>query len=629
MKIKINAKNHKKPLEFITYGGFLLAIFLITRPFTGIINDGVLYALQALNVLNPEVFNHDVFFQYGSQDRYTIFSNIYALLIKNVGLNNATLLLELSGLLLWLVATFFLFKLIPLVPALIALFLVITLDNHYGSHNVIGYAESALTARLYAEFFSIFSLVLLLKKRYSLAIIAYIGAFLMHPVIALPALVIGLAMTLRFKNWLILILIGGLTSLILGTLHIQPFTGLVTKMDDIWWDYNTARSPFVFLHLWHWQAFSQMLFGLTTLVAAWWLIEESKIKQFAYAIFISTSLLILFSCIGGLWLRLPFIISLQLHRIMWLVMVVNPFFIVALLYKNYRNNSLKLMLAIGLAAGLLIDPNFQGLYSVAILLLYILISYYKPDYRPSHFIWFIQGIFCLQLILFSFFNLYMDIGEHSYINEKPIWQMILTHPIIVLMVFFSLYIANRQHFWFLQVSILAIISGLLFWSGLNWYDRSTEQFNTVRFKNATGSFYDSVPRQAAIEPIRQLIPPQANVYWVENPQRAWFWLKRANYISFDQAAGSIFSRDTTVELLRRTAQVTDISEMDSSHDWDFYPKVRDKLLTIPLLKELCQDSHLDYVITENYQADVPVVHFSDPLTSQSYGMYTCHPNHKQ
>ena len=262
---------------------------------------------------------------------------------------------------------------------------------------------------------------------------------------------------------------------------------------------------------------------------------------------------------------------------------------------------------------------------VVIVLINLLGHYYTPSYRVSKVVWILLIIIALQIILFSILNLRMDIGDQTYINSQPSWHLYLKHPLIALTLLAILYILLQHQQVILNKLAIILMVFLLIIGSINWYSPSTDSFHTNRLNNATNTFYDSAARQAAIEPIRQLIPPEATVYWVENPQRAWFWLKRANYISFDQAAGSVFSLETTIEVLRRTKQVAKISEMDASHSWDFYPKVRDKLLTVQLLQEVCQDPILDYVIAENYQTDVKVIKFKDPLTNQQYGLYSCSP----
>ena len=625
---KLFSRENKDNLTLFTLVGFSLAIWLLARPFSGVNYDGILYALQALHILYPDALNHDLFFLYGSQDQYTLFSNFYALVIKNLGLTYASLVLEIIGLLLWFMAIFSLARILPSLAAITAVVLIITLNNYYGSHNVVGYAEPYLTARLYAELFSLVALSTCLRRQWHWSVFSYFIAFIMHPLIALPALIIGLGIWLRPKIWLILILSSGLIGILLGLIGIKPFTGLVQPMDEVWWKYNVERSPFVFLNTWHWYAFSQFFFCLTVTFAAWSISTNNLVRRLAWSTLASIILLITISFIGGTLLHLPFVVSLQLSRILWIAIIFNPLLITALLWECHQLNLWHIILATGLGLGLFLNNEVSGLYAVAIVLISLLGYHYAPYYQPSKGVWILLIIIALQIILFSILNLRMDIGDQTYINSKPSWHLYLKHPLIALTLLATLYILLQHQQVIINKLAIILMIFLLVIGSINWYSPSTDSFHTNRLNNATNAFYDSAARQAAIEPIRQLIPPEATVYWVENPQRAWFWLKRANYTSFDQAAGAIFSRETTIELIRRAKQVTKISEIDAGHSWDFYPKVRDKLLTLQLLQEVCQDPILDYVIAENYQADVKVIKFKDPLTNQQYGLYSCSPTNR-
>lgn len=64
----------------------LAGLWLWAHPYRGLTHDAILYSAQALSHLYPEIFRSDIFFVYGSQDDYTLFSRIYAFLIGWLGL---------------------------------------------------------------------------------------------------------------------------------------------------------------------------------------------------------------------------------------------------------------------------------------------------------------------------------------------------------------------------------------------------------------------------------------------------------------------------------------------------------------------------------------------------------------
>jgi hypothetical protein len=66
----------------------LLANALL-HPYRGLFHDARLYAVQAVERAEPGSLAQDLYLQFGSQDRYSIFSLLMAPLIRVVGLESA------------------------------------------------------------------------------------------------------------------------------------------------------------------------------------------------------------------------------------------------------------------------------------------------------------------------------------------------------------------------------------------------------------------------------------------------------------------------------------------------------------------------------------------------------------
>src|ERR1700722_7300447 len=69
-----------------------VALWCLTHRYLGLVGDAALYAVQALSRTTAGLA-HDVFLDNASQDRYTVFSPIYAFFIKHLGLQEAAILL--------------------------------------------------------------------------------------------------------------------------------------------------------------------------------------------------------------------------------------------------------------------------------------------------------------------------------------------------------------------------------------------------------------------------------------------------------------------------------------------------------------------------------------------------------
>ena len=67
----------------------LLALNALARPYAGIAHDARLYSAQVLHQLEPESYSDDLFFRYGSQDQFSIFSRVAAPIVNLLGLQAA------------------------------------------------------------------------------------------------------------------------------------------------------------------------------------------------------------------------------------------------------------------------------------------------------------------------------------------------------------------------------------------------------------------------------------------------------------------------------------------------------------------------------------------------------------
>src|SRR4051812_19458981 len=79
----------------------LATIWMSTRPYRGIFHDATLYTTQALHSIYPDRFGNDLFFKYGSQDSFSIFTALYKPLVMALGISHANMLADILGQILW------------------------------------------------------------------------------------------------------------------------------------------------------------------------------------------------------------------------------------------------------------------------------------------------------------------------------------------------------------------------------------------------------------------------------------------------------------------------------------------------------------------------------------------------
>lgn len=590
-----------------------LAVWLIGHPFRGIWHDAKFYTLQALQHLNPGAFSQDLFFLYGSQDQYSLFSPFHAAAISAWGLNPGTMALQGLGLGLWFVAAWLLTRIIPGRLAALSLLLMASVDGHYGSHYLVSYGESFLTARLYAEAFSLAGLAAWLSGRKVWGGVAFAAACAMHPLMALPAMMIGLGMLLRPAIWFGFTGAGVLLALGLGLAGVAPFTGLLQPMDPVWWQLAVSRSPFVFLQAWDWDGFSQALYVVVVTGIAWRILPGGGLRRLAGVTLACVLGAFAIAYAGGSLFKLPLIAGLQLTRVIWIALVITLMLIPAMLWEHRQQNMWGRVLVWGLAFSVFLDSGTQGGYALLVVAVFLLGDRYLPDYRPPVWFWGLLSLVPLQIMVWGMLNVHMATQWDALFMRQAVWRIYLVNPVVSLVLAGGAYwLLIRECIPRLLVAYVSMAAvALLFFAAMKWYDLQPELD------------YDSPARRAAIAPVKARVPNGATVYWVEEPEKAWFWLGRANYLSFSQTAGSIFSRGTAVEAVRRAAYVRRASLRDANQDWDkrFEP-ASSGLLSKAAIEAVCRDPILDYVIARSrFEADA--LFFRDPATGWGYRLYDC------
>lgn len=213
-----------------------LGLWLVTRPYRGVRHDGILYLGQVLDRLMPQRFHDDLFFAFGSQDRYSLFSPLVAPLIARFGVGTTeTVLLALCHLAFmagcWLLTASWPSRTLRWA----ALMCVAVLPHTYGGLGAFGFSEPFLTARSIAEPFALLALWQLLAGRVVPGLLLAAVGVAFHPLILLPVLVIGwIHLLLGDRRWAWAGLLA-LVPAVLGAAGIAPFDALWRTFDAEWW----------------------------------------------------------------------------------------------------------------------------------------------------------------------------------------------------------------------------------------------------------------------------------------------------------------------------------------------------------------------------------------------------------
>ncbi|MGL6075998.1 MAG: hypothetical protein ACRC8S_17715 [Fimbriiglobus sp.] len=161
----------------------LYAAIQLTHPYVGIAHDASLYAAQASRAMEPDRWSNDLFFRFGSQDKYTLFSKITGPVVAVFGVQTGFAILYSLGHLvfasgLWAISQ----VLFPDRRFAILASLMMALINvpfaGFGSFHIV---EPYLTPRLIAIPMSLWAIRFAWESRYLLAVICLAVAGVFHP----------------------------------------------------------------------------------------------------------------------------------------------------------------------------------------------------------------------------------------------------------------------------------------------------------------------------------------------------------------------------------------------------------------------------------------------------------------
>ena len=325
----------------------LLALFLATRPHPGVTHDALLYLVQALHRMEPARFATDLYFASGSQDRFTLFSALYAPLVRALGPGGGHQAMLLAGHALWFGGLLALMTALfgRGVAALAAAAAVIAMNSAYGGYSIFRYAEPFATPRIFAEAGVMLALALGLRGRWWGAGAALAGALALHPLMALPGIAVVAVMAARAhpRLWLLLP-IGAVLLLPPALAGIDPFARIFLTYDPGWWDIVQDRARDVFITNWTVHDLIRLL-GTLAFLGMGWALATPEQRRLLGAAMLVTAAGLLATLLGGDLLRNVLVVNLQPWRALWLLTLLGNAFAAWALLQAPRGGATRPLLA--------------------------------------------------------------------------------------------------------------------------------------------------------------------------------------------------------------------------------------------------------------------------------------------
>jgi hypothetical protein len=576
-----------------------VALILLTRPYTGIRHDSILYFGQALAELYPEVFRHDLFFEFGSQAQFTLAHRLIALLLQHGTPAQVSIGMVLMGLMAFFLASWVLARALlrQTLLAALAVLALIVMPSGYGAFSVFSYAESFLTGRTLAEPLALLSLALLLQQRWWGAAVLLLVASLMHPLIALPVYWVGWVwLVLGNRRWLHLAW-GLLLVPVLVWVAPDVAAYLLRRYDAEWWEWIQEPNRHVFLLRWPLVAWAQLATD-AFLVGAAARLMGGRVARFGWALLIAAALSFLASLLLGDMLRMVLPAGLQMWRTQWLLhwgaMALTPAAVLSLWVTSAgteRRGRALLLVAVALFGA----P--AGAYSAALaapLTMGLYVAWPALHQRVSrrYQLFMIYGV--AAAVVGMYVKFVVLLWPRRAQAELPLSEgvfALLLHPVPLIALLGVLAIVLSRHLvrgrvgWVLcSLGVVGLVAAANQWDKRSNWNRYLENS-----RHLTSPFGYELPR-----------PGQ--VYWQNELLAPWLVLKRPSYWNDLQRAGLLFNRGTAEEAYRRSKEIALIefqSELCgfmkalSSEHQSCAPE-------ISVLRDMCQNeaNKLEYIVVD-------------------------------
>jgi hypothetical protein len=599
------------------------ALWCLTHRYRGLVGDAELYAVQALSRTNAGLA-HDVFLSDASQDRYTIFSPIYAFFIKQLGLQEAALLLlVLFKVCFYVSAWTFSRKLFDAGTALLTISLLIVVPIEYGAFHVFRVAEDMLTARSMAEALAMTGLCLHIYGRKNLGLALAAIALCIHALMALPMVLLLLSLRVRTRASLLSAL-AAITAVLCmaaaAAMAPQWTPGLLRVMDPDWLDMVRERSLFVFLQLWRLSDWESNARPFLSLALGLLVIRDGRVRAICAGAMIVGAAGLAIAFVAGVVGPSAVLLQGQAWRWTWITGLAGVIMLAPTVLQMWPSERCGSLCAALLLLGWLVSA-LNGVYFIAA----ALCLYYGRKHITAGAAPYLRA----AAVVIGVLVLARIIGSGwAALSSSPAPAGTESRTLVIARTLLGLdclpvALAFLLGSWALRSRSVALSRSLVL------------LLATAAACAAPGALENPLAEGTAaqIEEFsdwRDAIPPGDNVFIVPRYYTAgfaWFTLQRPSYLTVDQSSGVIFSRATAVEVRRRSEVLLPMEEPDwrllsrrATHGGRFdaaaLPLTRDRLMRI------CADPELNFVVAKEDVGFEPIRHHH-PGIWDGWNLYDC------
>jgi len=544
----------KNPMAALLLG---VAVILLLHRMLGIEHDARLYMAQGFLFRYPDIFSQDLFFLYGSQDKYTIFPWLLGNILFWLDPFPVFKLGTLLGLLFFAFSSWYCLKiLLPSRECYIAWIGVLCLPSSYAVVSIFSYIEPFFTARIFSVSLCLFAIAFVIQRKWWSTALFLFFSGLLHPIqtlVTLPVIWLWLIAKQRLW-WHIIWLIIPVMALSLAEVH--PLDGLFKKMDPFWLS-RVKTSKHLLISHWEANDFNNLIFDIFILTLAWRRLPLPW-NTWCRAALIALILGVVSSLVLVDWLNLILPTSLQLWRVHWVAHWFAMASVTLFLLQHWQigqwHQSMLLILIICLIwSGI----NWIWLILMLIYILWLKIKYYLRQ----HILTLLGGLFSLVLIFLYVWK--VSIWLHILANKQdkylPMYTVdfyLICFPAVAIgLPLLGIYLWNRLNDHKRWILVLVLLSALL-WGWWQWDSRSEMQRAILPLNGHSDVFGVSIPEDAQVQ-----IYSEKDKDMVGNSALlSWYILRRAHYFSYTQVSGLVFNRETAWQGYQRWRRLKILEE---------------------------------------------------------------------
>ncbi len=585
----------------------VVAVFLGARGYFGFVHDNILYLAQALARLEPEIYQGDIYLAWGSQDRYTVFSPVYAWLIGNYGLESANLLLVGTALSLFLGASFIFVR--TWVPAGMhgyAMLFIAASNGLYGASFIFKMGEQFAIPRPFVEALVLFGAALLVSGRRTAAFALVLMGGLLHPLVALSGLIFcWLYLVVGDRRWLWMLLFG-LIPLAAGIAGIAPFGQLLQRFDPQWLGALLNGNQHVFVSEWQVYDWALIAWDVSVLVMAH-AMAEGGLRRVARTGLALAAVSLGVTVIGADLLRNVLITNLQIWRGMWIVHWLALAFLPWVLRGLWNAAPAGKLVAGAALFGFFLRGLYAGLFSALFsLLLFFAREKLTLDRRIANLALWVFGV--------GAYLHWYAISDRANARAPDVWL----DPVQ-----YFVHESASKPFVLVSIALAVVFLGLR-----RGRVRAAALVALALLAVAVATWDRRLPIKKYAEtvslgshPFSRYVRRDQEIFWYEEPSAPWVLMQRRSYLSGAQAAGQMFNRGTAMQLMERREVMNALEFQEQFCQFMNKGNNRDDACVddVQPLVDACRDGKgLDFIVLETRRGNVAVATWTPPVEYPAY-----------